>query len=125
MGVVAHGVMPHGVVARGDVWWVDFGDPVGSEPGYVRPAVVVSSDRFNRSRIATVLVSAVTSNLRLAAGPGNVELPKGEAGLAKPSVINVTQTMVVDRSRLTEIVGSLDASQLRCVDDGLRLVFAL
>lgn len=125
MGVVAPGVLAQGVVARGEIWWVDFGDPVGSEPGYVRPAVVVSSDRFNCSRIATVLVTAVTSNLRLAAVPGNVAVPVGTAGLPKPSVINVTQTMLVDRSRLTEIVGLLEASLLRRVDDGLRLVFAL
>ncbi|MDQ2709436.1 MAG: type II toxin-antitoxin system PemK/MazF family toxin [Actinomycetota bacterium] len=58
------------VVTRGDLWWVDSGDPVGSAPGYRRPAVVVSSDRFNRSRLATVAVAAVTSNLRLAAAQG-------------------------------------------------------
>ena len=114
-----------GVVARGEVWWVDFGDPSGSEPAYRRPALVVSSDRFNRSRIATVIVSAVTSNLRLASAPGNVELDQGAAGLPKASVVNVSQTMVIDRSRLVEPSGALDPVAMSRVGDGLRLVLAL
>lgn len=112
-------------MTRGAVWWVDFGEPIGSEPGYERPALVVSSDRFNRSRIATVLVTAVTSNLRLAAMPGNVEVERGDAELPKAGVVNVSQTMVVDRSRLARFVGTLPIHLMRQVDDGLRLVLAL
>ncbi|WP_103061612.1 type II toxin-antitoxin system PemK/MazF family toxin [Actinomyces qiguomingii] len=110
------------VVARGEVWWLDFGDPIGSKPGYRRPALIVSSDRFNRSRIATVIVSAITSNLRLAAAPGNVGIERGEAGLSKQCVVNVSQTLVVDRSRLSDRIGVLPAHLLNRVDDGLRLV---
>lgn len=113
------------MVARGEVWWVDFGEPIGSEPGYERPALVVSSNRFNRSRIATVLVSAVTSNLRLATMPGNVEVDQGEADLPKAGVVNVSQTMVIDRARLQRFIGSLPLQHMRHVDDGLRLVLAL
>lgn len=104
---------------------MDFGEPVGSEPGYRRPALVVSSDRFNRSRISTVVVTAITSNLRLAAAPGNVELEKGEAGLGKGCVVNVSQTLVVDRSRLSEHVGVLPSHLMNRVDGGLRLLLAL
>ncbi|MBA2323139.1 MAG: type II toxin-antitoxin system PemK/MazF family toxin [Pseudonocardiales bacterium] len=111
------------MVARGDLWWVDFGDPVGSAPGYRRPAVVVSSDRFNRSRLATVVVAAVTSNLRLAAAPGNVML--APEPLPKPSVVNVTQLLAVDRVLLDERIGRLTHSDLHEVDDGLRLVLDL
>ena len=113
------------MVSRGEVWWVDFGDPVGSEPACRRPAVIVSSDRFNASRIATVIVSAVTSNPRLAQAPGNVDLAQGAAGLPKPSVVNVSQTMVVNKDRLTERTGSLAAMDMRRIDDGLRLVLDL
>ena len=112
------------MVARGEVWWIDFGEPVGSEPAYLRPALVVSSDRFNRSRIATVVVSAITGDLRLAA-PGNVELARADAGLPKDCVINVSQTLVVDRSRLVTAIGDLPARLLARVDDGLRLVLSL
>jgi len=105
------------------VWWVDFADPVGSGPGYRRPAVVVSSDRFNRSRIRTVIVAAITSNLRLGEAPGNVELPRGL--LPKPSVVNVTQLMAIDRDVLDESLGRLDLIDQRRLDDGLRLVLGL
>jgi mRNA interferase MazF len=113
------------VVARSDVWWIDFGEPLGSEPDYLRPALVVSSDRFNRSRLATVIVSAITSNFRLGAAPGNVALPEGSGGLPRQSVVNVSQTMVVDRQRLVERLGALDRRSMHAVDDGLRLVLAL
>ncbi|MFT3886864.1 MAG: type II toxin-antitoxin system PemK/MazF family toxin [Arachnia sp.] len=113
------------MVARGEVWWADFGEPLGSEPGYLRPALVVSSDRFNRSRIATVIVSVITSDIRLASAPGNVELERGNANLPKDCVINVSQTLVVDRTRLTELVGPLPSHLMNRVDDGLRLVLAL
>ena len=110
---------------RGEVWWVDFGVPVGSEPGWQRPAVVVSSDLFNRSRIATVLVAPVTSTMQRAEAPGNVAMPAGAAGLPKPSVVNVSSLNVIDRSRLIERSGAVTADVMTDIDDGLRLVLSL
>lgn len=112
-------------MSRGEVWWVDFGEPLGSEPGFRRPALVVSSDRFNRSRISTVIVSAITSNLRLARAPGNVELERGAGSLPRACVVNVSQTLVVDRVRLSDLIGSLDHAATRRIDQGLRLVLEL
>ncbi|MGQ0466805.1 MAG: type II toxin-antitoxin system PemK/MazF family toxin [Sporichthyaceae bacterium] len=111
------------MVARGQLWWVDFADPDGSGPGYRRPALVISSDRFNRSRIGTIVVATVTSNLRLAASPGNVELPEGL--LPKPSVVNVSQLLTVDRSLLDSHIADAPAASVQAVDAGLRLVLAL
>ena len=108
------------MVTRGAVWWVDFGDPVGSSPGYRRPAVVVSSDRFNRSRINTVIVAAITSNTRLSREPGNVTLP--DDLLPKPSVVNVTALFTVDRDQLVDHLADLPALEARSLDEGLRLV---
>ncbi|MGH9107273.1 MAG: type II toxin-antitoxin system PemK/MazF family toxin [Acidimicrobiales bacterium] len=113
------------MVARGEVWWIDFGAPLGCEPGKRRPAVVISDDRFNRSRLATVTVVAVTSNTKLADGPGNVALSRGVAGLDRPSVVNVTQVASIDRRRLAQRSGSLRAALMRSVDDGLRLALHL
>lgn len=110
------------MVTRGELWWVDFGEPVGSAPGYRRPAVVVSSDRFNRSCIATLILAVVTSNLRLAQAPGNVALPMEVTGLPKPAVVNVTQLLTVDRQLLDGLIGKLPGPALRAVDEGLRLV---
>ena len=110
---------------RGDIFWADFGQPFGSEPGYRRPVLVVSSDRFNRSRLKTVQVAAITSNLRLADAPGNVEVASTDSGLPKDSVVNVTQVLTIDRARLDGYLGSLPAHLMHAVDTGLRLVFDL
>jgi mRNA interferase MazF len=79
------------VIRQGELYWLRFGPSEGSEPAGRRPAVVAQHDRFNLSAVPTTIVAAITSNLRLAAMPGNVRLPKGEAGLARPSVVNVSQ----------------------------------
>ncbi|MEJ7801559.1 MAG: type II toxin-antitoxin system PemK/MazF family toxin, partial [Ilumatobacter sp.] len=85
------------MIERGDVWWADISDPTGSGPGFRRPVVVISSDSFNRSRIATVIVAMITSNTDLAAAPGNVSLAAGVAGLDKDSVANVSQITTLDK----------------------------
>ena len=59
---------------RGEIWWADIPDPVGSEPGYRRPVLVVQDDTFTQSRISTVIVVIITSNIQLAEAPGNVLL---------------------------------------------------
>lgn len=107
------------------MWWVDFGDPVDSTPVYRRPALIVSSDRFNRSRLATVIVCAITSNLHLAQAPGNVRLAIGEAELDRESVVNITQLQVGDRIQLLGLSGRVDRSSMRAVESGLRLVLGL
>jgi len=113
------------VVRRGELWWVDFGDPAGSAPAYRRPAAVVSSDRFNRSKIATVIVAAVTSNLKLADAPGNVALMPADSGLPKSSVVNVTQLLSIDRDVLQTRIGLLRSVKVRALDEGLRLVLGV
>ena len=110
---------------RGELWWASLPAPAGSGPGYRRPVVVVQANPLNQSRIATVVVAAVTSNLALADAPGNVRMGKAESGLAKPSVVNVSQLVTMDRTVLTERVRSLPADVMRAVDEGLRLVLAI
>ena len=105
--------------------WADLGEPRGSAPGYRRPVLIVSSDRFNRSRIATVIVAAVTTSARAAAAPGNVPLVAGTAGLDRDCTVNVSQLLTVDRTDLEEPLGVLDSRTIRRVDDGLRLVLSL
>jgi mRNA interferase MazF len=112
------------VIHQGDVYWLHFRGS-GSEPIGRRPAVVVQHDRFNQSTISTTVVAAVTSNLRLAAMPGNVRLRAGEAGLPKPSVVNVSQLMTVDRDRLGGRIGTLSTTRARQVLEGLGLVVGL
>ena len=113
------------VIRRGSVWWVDLGEPRGSEPALVRPALVVSADAYNRSAISTVVVVVLTSNLRLAQAPGNVSLSRGTAGLPKASVVNVTQLAMVDKASLLEELGTIDDVLMESVNDGLRRALTL
>jgi mRNA interferase MazF len=110
------------VIRQGDIYWVDLGPPTGSAPGYRHPCVVIQNDLFNRSRINTVVVCALTSNLKRAKAPGNVLLNVGEGNLPKRSVVNVSQILTVDKSQLGEQIGRLSAQRVRQILDGIRLV---
>ena len=110
------------VIRQGDVFWIDMGEPRGSAPGYRHPHVVVQNNIFNQSRINTAVVCAITSNLARAAAPGNVQLRKGEAGLPKPSVVNVSQVFTVDKSELVERIGTLSVKRVIDILEGMKLV---
>lgn len=110
---------------RGEVWWADLTSPVGSGPGYKRPVLVVQSNPYNVSRISTVVVVTITSNLALAEAPGNVRIAKSDSGLPQSSVVNVSQLITLDRSVLTSKVKTLAGAAMDKVDSGLKLVLGL
>ena len=110
------------VINQGDIYWIDFDEPSGSEPGYKHPHVVVQNNLFNRSEIKTVVVCALTSNLKRADAPGNILLEKKETHLPKDSVVNVSQIFTVDKSQLDEYVGTLSAKRVREILNGVKLV---
>jgi mRNA interferase MazF len=110
------------VIAQGEVWWADLGEPAGSEPGFRQPVVVVQGEAFNASTLRTVVCVALTSNLKWAEAPGNVLLPARATGLSKPSVANVSQVVTLDRDALTERAGRLSASSLELVLAGIDVV---
>ena len=104
-------------IRQGDVYWLDFA------PAERHPCVVVQSDLFNRSRIATTVVCLITSNLLRADAPGNVALKKGDANLPKASVVNVSQVQTVKKTELTERAGRLAPSAVDAIRAGLHLLF--
>lgn len=110
---------------RGEVWWATLRPPAGSGPGFRRPVLIVQSDPFNDSRILTAIVAVITSNLALAEAPGNVRTGKAESGLPKPSVVNVSQVLTLDKAFLTERVRALPGAVMTRVDNGLRLALGL
>ena len=114
-----------GGIQRGEIWWADLPEPRRSEPGYRRPVLVVQADSFNLSRIQTAIVATITSNVQLADAPGNVLLPARSVGLARDSVVNVSQLLTLDRSLLTELAGMLPPRLQHSVDEGLRMVLQL
>ncbi|MGI8648868.1 MAG: type II toxin-antitoxin system PemK/MazF family toxin [Rubrobacter sp.] len=107
---------------QGDVFWVDLGVPLGSEPGFSRPHVIVQNDVFNQSRIKTLVVCLLTSNLCRANDVGNVLLAPGEGGLPEQSVVNVSQLSTVDKRELREYVGTLSPECVREALRGINLV---
>ena len=110
---------------RGEIWWAALPPPSGSGPRFRRPVLVIQTDPFNDSRISTAIVAVITSNLALADAPGNVRTAKAETGLSRPSVVNVSQVLTIDRALLTDRVRPLPAEVMQRVDNGLRLVLGL
>jgi mRNA interferase MazF len=111
------------VIKQGDLFWIALDDPSGSGPGYKHPHVVVQNNLFNKSRINTTVVCALTSNLRRATAPGNVLLDVGEGNLSKQSVVNISQIFTVDKAELGEYIGTLSARRVRQILQGLNLLF--
>lgn len=112
------------VISQGEIWWAELPTPAGSGPGFRRPVIVVQSDAFNRSRIATVICVPLTSNLKWAKAPGNVLLQPESTGLPKESVANVSQVLNLDRSLLTARAGKLGRAEMQSVLRGIHLVIA-
>ena len=110
---------------KGEIWWASLAEPRGSEPGFRRPIVIVSSDVFNKSKINTVLAVVITSNLALAEAPGNIQLSKRSSKLSKESVINVSQIITIDKHFLTERISKLGPQLMASLNEGLSLVLDL
>ena len=110
------------VINQGDVFWVDLGEPDGSEPAYSHPNVVIQNNMFNHSKLNTVLVCGLTSNLKRAEAPGNILLEEGEANLQKRSVVVVSQIFTADKTQLGEFIGSLAPKHVRQILEGLKLL---
>ena len=110
------------VINQGDIYWIELDEPTGSEPGYSHPHVVVQNNVFNASRINTVIVCALTSNIKRAEAPGNILLEKGEANLSKQSVVLVSQIFTVDKSQLGEFIGTLLERRVKQIIEGIYLM---
>ena len=110
------------MIQQGDLFWIDLDEPTGSEPGYLHPYVVIQNNIFNHSRINTVVVCGVTSNLKRATAPANVLLEPGEGHLPQRSVVNVTQIYTVTKADLGEKIGTLSSRRMGQILEGVKLV---
>ena len=110
------------VINQGDIYWIELDEPTESEPGYSPPHVVVQNNVFNASRINTVIVCALISNIKRAEAPGNVLLEKGEANLSKQSVVLVSQIFTVDKTQLGEFIGTLSERRVKQIIEGIYLM---
>jgi mRNA interferase MazF len=113
------------VIERGEIWWADLPEPVGSGPGLPRPVLIIQSDKFNQSRINTVVIAIISKNIKLTDSEGNVLLTSRQSGLPKDSVVNVSQLFTIDESLLRDYVSMLPDKKMEQIDNGLRLVLSL
>ena len=112
-------------MTRGEIWWADLGIPFGSEPGFKRPVLIIQDDSFNRSRIQTIIVASITSNLNLVEAPGNVLIQKKITDLSKDGVVNVSQITAVDKRRLIEKICVLPQRKMSEIDSGIKLILSI
>jgi mRNA interferase MazF len=112
-------------MTRGELWWADFGIPVGSEPGYKRPVIIIQNDFFNNSKINTTIVIPLTTNLLLADAPGNIIITKYESKLKKDSVITISQIEVIDRQRLIEKIVIIDRAIIEKVENNIMFILGI
>jgi mRNA interferase MazF len=110
------------VISQGEIWWADLAEPIGSQPGFKRPVLVIQGDPLNRSRIGNVVCVALTGNLRWGEAPGNVVLTAKMTGLPKDSVANVSQIVTLDKEALSERVGKVSRQKLSLVFSGIDVV---
>lgn len=110
------------MIRQGELYWVDLERPRASEPGFLRPCVVVQNNVFNQSAIHTVIVCVMTSRLGHTRHPGNVLLDAGEGDLPERSVVNVSQVVTVDKSQLLDRIGALSPRRIREVLKGINLL---
>ena len=109
-------------INQGDIFWFDAGEPTGSSPGFTRPVVVIQNNAFNRSWISTVLVCVLTTNLRRGKAPGNVLLDENEADLPKQCVVVVSQLLTIDKSQLTDKIGTLPKERIEQILEGIKFL---
>lgn len=112
------------VIRQGDIFWAELPQPRGSEPGYRRPHVIIQGNIFNKSAIGTVVACSLSTSMKRSQAPGNVVLRKGEGGLPKASVVNISQITTFDKSELTEKVGTLSRIRVAEILEGVRLLLS-
>lgn len=110
------------MINRGDIFWLAPDETKGEIPGVPHPHVVVQEDVFNHSRISTVVVCALSTNLKRASEPGVILLESGEGGLPKHSVVIPSHILAVDKSRLGEFIGSLSRDRVDSIVAALRFL---
>jgi mRNA interferase MazF len=107
------------IINQGDIFWIQL---EGSESGYIHPHVVIQDNVINRSRVKTVVVCALTTNLRRAKAPGNVLLEIGEANLPRQSVVVVSQVSTVNKAQLSNFIGTLSGERINQILAGMQFL---
>jgi mRNA interferase MazF len=109
-------------IQQGELYWIQIQNLDGSDPEYSHPYVILQENVFNRSRLQTVIVCALTSNIQRANAPGNVLLEPGEANLPRQSVVEVSKISSVDKLQLGEYIGVLSGQRIQAILAGMQFL---
>jgi mRNA interferase MazF len=112
-------------MTRGEIWWVDYGIPYGSEPGYRRPVIIMQNDFFNNSKIKTTIVLPLSTNLLLADVPGNIFISRRDSKLTKDSVILISQIGIIDKERLIEKVSKINNDIMGKIENSIIFILGI
>ena len=111
-------------IRRGDIYYADLSPVVGSEQGGIRPVLIVQNDVGNRYS-PTVIAAAITSRMGKNKLPTHIDIYADRVGLAKDSVVLLEQVRTIDKQRLGEKMGHLDAETMNAVDDAISISLGL
>jgi len=111
-------------VRRGDIYWVDFGIPAGSEQGGRRPALIIQNDIGNK-KSSTTIIAAITSTTYDVKYPFHVEISKSESGLPEHSTIKLEQIRTISIRRLDSFIGRLSYDKMLKVDEAIKASLGL
>lgn len=110
------------LINQGDIFWIELGEKSDSQATYRHPHVVIQNNVFNSSLIKTVVVCTLSSNLKLAAVPGNILLEAGETNLPEPRVVKISQIFTVEKTQLLDKIGTLSPERVEQILEGLELL---
>ena len=112
-------------MTRGELWWADFGMPFGSESGYRRPVLILQNDFYNNSKINTIVVVPLTTNILYADAPGNIVINKKDSKLSKDSVLVVSQIRAIDKKRLIEKISKINRTMILELDNNILFLLGI
>ena len=110
------------IINQGDIFWIELGKAFGSQSSYRHPHVIIQNNVFNSSLIKTVVVCSLSSNLKLAAVPGNILLEPGEANLPDQRVVKISQIFTVEKKQLIDKIGTLSLERVEQILEGIELI---
>jgi mRNA interferase MazF len=112
------------VIKQGNVYWCSVQTANGTTTT-PHPYVVIQDTVINQSRIDTVVVCGITTNMKKATWPGYIVLESREANLTQRSIIDVSQVSVIQKSQLGDYIGEISASRLSQLFSGMKIIQSL
>lgn len=109
-------------VKQFEIWIADLNPTIGTEPGKVRPVVVVQTDLLNKYHPSSI-ICPLTTNVRKEIEILRIHLNKGTCGLEENCDIMLDQIRAIDNKRLIKKVGAIPTDLVKAIKDNLKILF--